>query len=150
MEKVSQQASLSARKRQNYNFHETLSANVQRMLNAMEPGTYVQPHKHEDPDKVEAFLILTGKVLVVEFDDNGHITSQCLLSAIDGVFGTEIAPRTWHTIISLAPGSVVFEAKDGPYMPINDKNFAPWAPREGEPGTEQFINDVIKRCGIRI
>jgi cupin fold WbuC family metalloprotein len=147
---VSSQAKLSLRKRQNYNFHETLDAIVQRMLNALEPGTYVHPHKHESPDKVEAFLILKGKVLIVEFDDAGDITNSCLLSAGSKNLGCEIAPRTWHTIASLEQGSVVYEVKEGPYSPINDKNFAPWAPKEGDPDCENYLKELFKRCNISI
>jgi len=145
---VSSQANESSRKRQNYNFHETLDAIVQRMLNALEPGTYVQPHKHENPDKVEAFIILKGKVLVVEFDDAGNITTCCILSAANKVFGAEISPGTWHTIASLEPGSIVYEVKQGPYSPINDKNFAPWAPKEDDPTCKQYLKKLLEHCKV--
>jgi Mannose-6-phosphate isomerase len=149
LSEVSSQAGVSARKRQNYNFHETLDAVVQRMLNAMEPGTYVQPHKHEDPDKIEAFIILKGRALVAEFDDAGEVTTHCILSTADGVLGTEIQPRTWHCIVPLESGTVVYEAKEGPYSPLNDKNFATWAPKEGDPQCEQYTNYLLFRCGIK-
>jgi cupin fold WbuC family metalloprotein len=145
LEKISQQAKFSSRKRQNYNFHETFDAVVQRMLNSIEPESYVCPHKHENPDKVEAFIVLKGKVKVIEFDDSGHIISHCTLSAEDGIYGSEIAPRIWHTVIALVP-SIVYEVKEGPYSPVNDKNFAPWAPKEGEPGTREYISELLRRC----
>ena len=148
LEDVVSQARLSSRKRKNYNFHERLDANIQRMLNAIEPGTYVHPHKHENPDKIEAFLILKGKALVVEFDNIGEITSYCIISPSDGVYGSEIAPRTWHCIISLEQGTVVYEVKDGPYSPINDKDFAKWAPKEGDAGCDKYIANILQRCGI--
>jgi cupin fold WbuC family metalloprotein len=147
---VTHKAKVSERKRMNHNFHETFDAIVQRMLNALEPGTYVQPHKHESPDKVEAFIILRGKILVVEFDDNGNITESCILSKEEGEWGAEIAPRTWHCIASLEPGSVVFEAKEGPYSPIDDKNFAPWAPKESDPECGEYLNDLFKRCNVAL
>lgn len=148
IEDVVAEAKKSSRRRKNYNFHESLDANVQRMLNAIEPGTYVQPHKHENPDKVEAFLILKGKALVAEFNDNGDITSFSIVSPSDGVYGTEIAPCTWHCIISLEPGTVVYEVKDGPYSPIDDKNFATWAPKEGENNCAEYLQSVLTRCGV--
>jgi len=145
---VSDKAKSSARRRMNYNFHETLDATLQRMLNALEPGTYIQPHKHENPDKVEAFIILTGKILVVEFDNAGNVTDNYILSPNEGCYGAEIPPRTWHCIVALEPESVVYEVKDGPYVPINDKNFAPWAPKEGDPGCQEYLQDLLKRCKI--
>ena len=148
IEKVVKEAKESPRKRMNFNFHKTFDANVQRMLNVMEPDTYVQPHKHEDPDKMEAFLVLQGRVLVVEFDDNGEIVSNCVLSAQDCVFGAEISPRVWHCIVPLEPDTVVYEVKDGPYSPLNDKNFATWAPKEGTKGCWQYNDELVRRCGI--
>ena len=73
IENVSQQAKATARRRMNYNFHHHDSDTLQRMLNAMEPDTYIRPHKHELPDKSEAFFCLRGRILVVEFDDKGNI-----------------------------------------------------------------------------
>lgn len=145
---VSAQAKSSLRKRMNYNFHETFDAIVQRMLNALEPGTYIQPHKHETPDKVEAFIILKGKILILEFDNDGNIVSSCILSAIDGTVGVEIPPRTWHSVIALEAGSVVYEVKDGPYSPLNDKNFASWAPKEGDPAAQEYLRGLLSKCDI--
>ena len=145
---VSAQAKVSPRKRQNYNFHETLDAVVQRMLNALEPGTYVCPHKHESPDKIEAFIILTGKALVAEFDDTGNITTFSIIESGSDVYGVEIQPRTWHCIVPLVPGTMVYEAKEGPFSPLTDKNFAPWAPKEGTPGCDEYTRELLKKCGL--
>ena len=49
---VLKKAQSSSRKRTNYNFHKSYDAPLQRMLNAAEPGTYIRPHKHENPDKI--------------------------------------------------------------------------------------------------
>ena len=135
---VIEKASVSPRRRMNYNFHPQLDDPLQRMLNCLEPDTYVQPHKHENPDKVEAFILLKGKILVVEFDTDGQVVSHALLEAGTGVYGTEIAPRVFHCIIALEAGSVVYEVKNGPYSPLNDKNFASWAPKEGEKGCWEY------------
>lgn len=150
IEKVAIEAKYSPRKRMNYNFHETLDANVQRMLNALEPGTYIQPHKHEDPDKFEAFLLLHGKALVIEFNDRGDIIEKHILSGDSGNIGVEIAPCHWHCILALEPQTVIYEIKDGPYSPINDKNFASWAPKEGDPGCQNYLNQLLKECGVTI
>jgi hypothetical protein len=50
-----------------------------------------------------------------------------------------ISPGIWHTVIALESGSVVYEVKDGPYSPIDDKNFASWAPKEGDPECGKFL-----------
>jgi cupin fold WbuC family metalloprotein len=148
IEEVSDLAKESQRLRKNYNFHKSPDDILQRMLNALEPGTYVHPHKHENPDKVEAFIILAGKLLVLEFDDNGKIIQHTVLSLSDKCYGVEIPARTWHSIIALESGTVVYEVKNGPYSPIDDKNFAPWAPKEGDSACESFNLHLIKQCGL--
>ena len=143
-------AKISPRKRMNHNFHPQLEDPLQRMLNCLEPDTYIQPHKHEDPDKVEAFILLKGKVLVLEFDNNGVVTSHVLLEAGTGTYGAEIAPRVYHCIIALEPESVVYEVKNGPYSPLSDKNFAPWAPKEGNKECLSYIEGLTSRFGTTL
>lgn len=144
---VVDEARVSSRKRKNFNYHEHLSDPINRMLNALEPGTYVQPHKHEDPDKREVFVILTGRMGVFIFDDHGKVIETAILDRDAGVYGIEIPPGTWHAVVSLAPGSVVYEVKDGPYEPLNDKNFAAWAPKEGAPEAAAYLASLEKLIG---
>jgi cupin fold WbuC family metalloprotein len=148
LESVSLRARNSARKRSNHNFHHEPADLLQRMLNAIEPGSYVQPHKHENPDKREAFFCLRGRLAVVEFDDEGNITAHTVLDPSAGTFGVEIAPRTWHTIFSLEPGSVAYEVKDGPYDPSIDKNFAPWAPEESDPDAIPYLEKLAVKLNL--
>jgi len=149
LEVVSAQAKVSPRRRQNFNFHKDYSDTLQRLLNAMEPLSYIQPHRHADPDKREVFFSLRGRIAVIEFDDLGNITGHTVLNPSDGKFGAEIPERTFHTIIALDPGTVAYEVKDGPYSPIDDKNFASWAPKEGSAGVADYLRGILKKLGIR-
>jgi cupin fold WbuC family metalloprotein len=143
-DRLSQEAVISRRKRKNYNFHTEFSDPINRMLHAMEPETYVQPHKHENPDKREAFIVLSGRVTVVEFDNQGRITEHIVLDPLSGNYGAEIKPRTWHCLIALER-TIVYEVKDGPYDPSDDKYFAPWAPAEGDPDATAYKVDIINK-----
>lgn len=145
---VSDRAKTAIRKRTNYNFHQSMEDPLNRMLNAMEPGTYVQPHKHQDPDKREAFLILRGSMLVVAFDEQGTITEHVILNPKGGNFGLEVPPRTYHTLICLEPGSVLYELKDGPYDPLNDKVFASWAPKEGDTNAPEYMSRILEELHL--
>jgi cupin fold WbuC family metalloprotein len=147
---VSEEAKKSPRLRKNYNLHDDYRDPVNRMLNAFEPGTYVRPHKHEEPDKCEIFIILTGKSLALRFDASGEIIGHAILDHAHGVYGVEFAPREWHTIISLASGTVLFEVKQGPYVQIIDKNFAPWAPQEGSPQAAEYLASILAKLGINV
>jgi cupin fold WbuC family metalloprotein len=148
LNKVSNEAKESSRNRINYNFHTDYADVCQRMLNALEPETYIHPHRHANPDKDEVFIVLRGSLLVVEFDDNGLITDYTILDASKGIHGVEIRPRTFHTIISLCPGTVIFEVKQGPYDKTDDKNFAKWAPAEGSTGMKDYNNNILKQLGV--
>ena len=146
---LTQKANQSHRKRMNYNFHDDLADPINRMLNALEPGTYIQPHKHEYPDKREIFIVLRGSLVVVFFDNSGNPIEFVFLDPENGNFGVEVPVGTWHSLFALESGTVIYEVKDGPYSPLDDKNFAPWAPREGEPDCEAYLKMLITRYNNR-
>lgn len=139
MDTLSDGARRSSRRRKNLNFHFGGADLLQRMLNAFEPGTYVRPHKHGEPEKREVFLVLRGRLLMVFFDDEGNITDRTLLDQKQGAYGVEIPAGIWHAAVSLARGTIVYEVKDGPYDPETDKQFAPWAPEEGSPEADEYL-----------
>ncbi len=144
LDEVSAVAATSPRRRRNYNYHR-LEDGVQRMLNAIEPDTYIRPHKHEAPDKVEVFLCLRGRAAVLAFDDEGRVLQATAIAPGGPAHGAEVSPRTWHAILSLEAGTVVYEVKDGPYDPATDKHFAPWAPAEGAPEAPDYLERLRRR-----
>jgi cupin fold WbuC family metalloprotein len=121
----------SPRHRHIIRFHE-LPEPFQRMLNAIQPESYVRPHRHLDPDKAEVFIALQGSALVVRYSDEGAPLQGVLLEADGLVRGVEIPVGAWHSLLSLQSDTVLFEAKEGPYAPVTDKDFAPWAPPESD------------------
>jgi cupin fold WbuC family metalloprotein len=139
LNELSKNAATSPRKRLNHNFHEDLADPINRMLNAFEPGTYIQPHKHENPDKREVFIVLRGSLILVIFDDSGNPVDFVLLDPEKGNYAVEVPPGFWHSVISLEKRTVVYEIKDGPYSQISDKNFASWAPKEGDSGCGDYL-----------
>lgn len=124
-----EQARSSPRHRYITRFHD-LPDPFQRMLNAIEPQSYIRPHRHLDPDKAEIFIALQGSALVVRYNDEGTPIEAVLLEADGPVRGLEIPVGAWHSLISLQSGTVLFEAKEGPYEAATDKDFAPWSPPE--------------------
>jgi len=130
-DKVANQATISPRKRSNHNFHE-LSEVYQRFLNVLTKGTYVQPHKHQNPPKPETFIALKGELGFLIFDDFGTITDKYLLSDKGPIHGIDIQPGVWHGLVTLSDVCVCFEGKAGPYDPKEDKFFAAWAPTEAD------------------
>lgn len=98
----------------NYNFHQSLEDKCHRMLNAVELGTDIPIHRH--PDKDESFVILRGKVRSTTYNDDGSVIDSVVLNQEDGIYGVDIPKGVWHNLESLAPGSVIFECKEGPYV----------------------------------
>lgn len=130
--RVTAEAAVSPRRRRNFNFHSSAEDNPHRMLNVLLRGTYVRPHRHVTPPKSEAFLPLTGRVGIVTFDESGAVTGQYALDAEGAVRGIDLAPGVWHTVLALSATSVCYEVKPGPWEPASDKDFAEWAPPEGD------------------
>ena len=118
-DELSTQAKSSPRLRMNFNFHQSLEDKCHRMLNAVEPGTDIPIHRH--PDKDESFVILRGKVRVTTHNDDGSIIEDVVLSQEDGIYGVDIPKGVWHKLESLAPASVIFECKAGPYVPHEEE-----------------------------
>ncbi|WP_448518539.1 WbuC family cupin fold metalloprotein [Rhodoflexus sp.] len=142
LNELSRQARAAPRLRMNHNFHTSLSDPINRMLNAMEPGTYIRPHKHENPDKREAFIILSGKVAVITFDTKGTPQQCSILTAGGDCLGVEIPAGTYHTLLVMESGTVCYELKDGPYDAATDKQFAPWSPAEGSSECISYLNTL--------
>lgn len=136
-----ERARQSPRRRTNHNFHAGPQDNPHRFLNVMLEGTYVAPHRHRDPPKSEAFLVLEGRAAVFTFHEDGAIDS---IEALGGAtVGIDLPPDTWHTIVVLTTYAVCYEVKPGPYSPANDKEFAPWAPREGDPDAPAYLARLV-------
>ena len=85
------------------------------MLNAVEPGSDIPIHRH--PDKDESFVVLRGKVRSTTYKDDGSVIESVVLSQEDGLYGVDIPKGVWHKLESLESGSVVFECKEGPFVP---------------------------------
>jgi cupin fold WbuC family metalloprotein len=139
-----ERARQSPRLRTNHNFHRSMDDNPHRFLNVMVRGTYIAPHRHCAPPKSETFLVLEGELAFFTFGDAGQIESTQILGR-DAV-GVDIQPGVWHTMAVLSSHVVCFEVKPGPYSAATDKDFAPWAPREGDPGAAAFLEALVSKA----
>jgi cupin fold WbuC family metalloprotein len=139
-------AEASPRLRMNYNFHSGPADNPHRFLNVLLSGTYIRPHRHFTPPKPESFLVLEGMADVILFDDDGATTARYRLgeeSAEGRLWGIDISPGVWHTILARTTRVVCFEVKPGPWAAANDKEFASWAPAENDPGAAAYCKALL-------
>lgn len=115
LNQVSKKAKESPRLRMNYNFHQSLDEKCHRFLNAVEPGTVVEIHRH--PAKDESFVLLRGRVVVKTYNDDGNVIDSIELCPKEGKYGVNIPKGVWHNLEAIEPNSVFFECKEGPYAP---------------------------------
>jgi cupin fold WbuC family metalloprotein len=136
---------LSPRRRIIRPYHRSSEDNLHRMFNAIQPGSYARPHRHFEPPKAEAWLVLRGKLLFVAFFDDGSIDEAMVLEAGGERFGVDLVPGRYHTIVALVPDTLIYEVKSGPYTLASDKEFASWAPAEGAPEVEGYMAQLLER-----
>ena len=142
LDQVSFQAQQSPRLRKNHNFHPSDEFCSHRLLNAMEPGSYIRPHRHLDTTKDESMVMIRGSMGVIAFDEAGNVTLSKVLSACGDAIAVDIPHGQFHTVVCLEKGSVFFEAKAGPYRPLTDKEKAAWAPDEGTAEAADYLRGL--------
>jgi cupin fold WbuC family metalloprotein len=143
LDNLSAEARANPRLRKNYNIHPDDDFCCHRLLNAIEPGSYIRPHRHLDPVKDETFVILRGRLAVITFDEDGRIVFRRLLAAGGDTIAIDIPHGMFHTAVSLEPGTIFFEAKAGPYIPIAEAEKAHWSPIDGSPAVAGYLAALI-------
>jgi cupin fold WbuC family metalloprotein len=141
---LSELARSNPRLRQNYNLHASLEDPCQRLLNAMEPGSYIRPHRHLVPPKQEGFVGVRGRLAAFIFDQQGKVIDVVLFGPRESACGLDLPEGVWHTVVSLEPGSVFYETKTGPYVPIAVDDMAPWAPAEGSERSGEYLENLVQ------
>jgi len=135
LDSLGRQAQASPRRRANLNLHAQLDDPVQRLAIAMEPDTYVRPHRH--PHTWELLFPLAGRFVVLHFDEAGTLSARSLLGSESRLIETPAGG--WHAVLSLDPGAVIFEVKHGPYQQIAEADYAPWSPASETPQAAALV-----------
>ena len=146
LDSLSHEAQTLPRRRKHLNLHTSLQDPVQKLFVAMQQNSYVRPHRHPEPEKTELFIAVRGRLAALIFDDQGGIVERVEFSPDGDVFGAQIDPNTWHTVIALEDGAVFIEVKQGPYVALSAKDFAPWAPEENTPAVKEYMSG-LQRAG---
>jgi cupin fold WbuC family metalloprotein len=113
------------------------------LFNAVGTDSYIRPHRHSLDPKSETLFAVKGKFALVVFDDRG--TPQQVSAFGTELFGeempagVELSPGVWHTVVALTVNAVLLEIKAGPFDAGAAKEFAPWAPEEGTPQAQDYL-----------
>lgn len=146
-------AEASPRRRAHCNLHSSFEEPCQRLLNAIEPDSYIRPHSHPNYTTNETLLAVQGRFVLVEFSAAGEVCSATTFGMGWGeAVVCEVSPYEWHTVLSLEPGSVLFEAKAGPFVPPVAKSYASFAPSEEDPEAARYFDrlrqEVMRMTGV--
>jgi len=144
LEDLTNQARNAPRLRANLNVHKTLDAAVQRLFIATEPGTYIRPHRHPQPDKWEFFMVLEGRIDLLIFDPEGKVLQRVPMTS-SSIRAVEVEANIWHTYVCMQSGTTALEIKQGAYIPPTEHDFAHWAPEENTEEVKpylQWLRDV--------
>ena len=146
------QAKISGRLRQHRNVHQSFQDPCQRLFNAIEPGSYIRPHRHSSDPRDELLVAIRGLMVLITFDDRGTVTNVLRLGTEKYGPATfpavEVPSDVWHTVIALESGCVLLETKAGPFDPNQPKDLAPWAPDENGPNAKQYLEKLISRITV--
>ena len=113
---LTEQAKSSPRLRMNMDLRNSPEDKSQRMLNAIEPGSPLPIHRHQKSS--ETVVCLRGRLVWEFYDEHERIcTERIELSPNGPIVALNVPIGQWHTVKALESGSVIMEAKDGPYEP---------------------------------
>ena len=116
LDELTARAQASPRLRMNLDLRNSPADGSQRMLNAIEPGTVLPIHRH--PTTSETVVCLRGHFEEYFYDADGRLTE--VIDMTPGALLLNIPAGQWHSLKSLASGTVLLEVKDGPYVPIGE------------------------------
>ena len=153
LDDLTSQAKVSPRLRQHRNVHQSYQDASQRLFNAIEPCSYIRPHRHASDPRDELLIAVRGVMTMVTFDDQGAVTNVLRFGTerhgYEMAVGVEVSSSTWHTVIALEPGCVLLEVKAGPFDPNQPKDLAPWAPEENSAAARDYYDRMVKLIAKR-
>lgn len=128
LDKLTEEAKASPRLRMNMDLRNSDADQSQRMLNAIEPGSPLPIHRHQNTS--ETVVCLRGKLVWEYYQE---LRDSSVSSRVQKVQEIELSPNgeivalnvpagQWHTVRALESGSVILEFKDGPYEPAGPED----------------------------
>lgn len=120
LDSLSAQAKANPRLRQGLDMRTTLDDTSQRLLNAMELGTFMPIHRHRTTS--ETMVMVRGKLVERFYDNDGNLTDEYMMEPMGEYPMIQVPAGQWHSLEVLESGTVIFEAKDGMYMPLREED----------------------------
>lgn len=116
LDDLSAKARASERLRCNLDLRNSAEDKSQRMLNALEPGTVMPIHGHNGTS--ETCVCVRGHFEEYLYDSQGRLTDT--IDMVPGGVVLNIEAGQWHSLRCLECETILLEAKDGPYHPLEE------------------------------
>lgn len=116
LDELTAKAKASERLRANLDLRNSAEDQSQRMLNALEPETVLPIHRHKDTS--ETCVCIRGHFEEYFYDSEGRLTDT--IDMVPGGTVLNIEAGQWHSLKCLESGTVLLEAKDGAYRPLEE------------------------------
>ena len=116
LDELSAKAEENPRMRQGMDLRNSPDDMSQRMLNALEPGTKMPIHRHKETN--ETCVCIRGHFEEYFYDENGNLTET--IDMVPGGVVLNIEAGQWHSLKCLESGTILLEAKDGAYRPLDE------------------------------
>lgn len=116
LDELTAKAKENPRLRCNLDMRNSADDQSQRMLNALEPGTVMPIHRHKGSS--ETVVCVRGHFEEYFYDAEGRLTET--IDMVPGEVVLNIEQSQWHSLKCLESGTVLFEAKDGAYHPLEE------------------------------
>ena len=117
---LTEKAKASPRLRMNQDLRNSEADGSQRMLNAMEPGTVMPIHRHQNTS--ETMVILRGRLVEEYYSEAGECTETIEMYPGGAVVALNIPAGQWHSLRVIESGTVILEMKNGAYVPIGPED----------------------------
>ena len=116
LDELTEKAKASPRLRCNLDLRNSADDNSQRMLNALEPGTIMPIHRHKGSS--ETCVCVRGHIEEYFYDSEGRLTET--VDMVPGGVVLNIEKGQWHSLRCLESGTILLEAKDCAYHPLDE------------------------------
>ena len=116
LDELTENAKANPRLRQGMDLRNSPEDLSQRMLNALEPGTVMPIHRHRETS--ETCVCVRGHFEEYFYDSEGNLTET--IDMVPGGTVLNIEKGQWHSLKCLESGTILLEAKDGSYRPLDE------------------------------
>lgn len=143
---LTEKAIISPRRRHAKILHQPADE-FNRVINSICSTSYMRPHMHPGPEKIEEITVMRGTLSLLFFGEKGDVIQTKRLNERGERF-IRVPAFAWHTYVIDSPICITYETMEGRYDPLTWKQMAPWAPDENTEESDKYLAFLKKAAGF--